>query len=266
MACRINAPALGREPARAGVEYVQGWPGCRSYSPGAAGRRAPDETDIRSSVRTDQVIDRSVDRGGRWSRRGFRALPRQHECQGMRMMLRRSIRLFIAVVLACLLQAPVTRTASAQADPRQILTAVIQQLQTGTPNSNLVRSPALADHRHADQQQRRLHAAGSARAGDQCRPERADPAPCGTGLLHGARSISRAYSTWLLGISLYTNRIEYANFNIGAPRPSSCRPSPCRFPQTAAPHTGSVPNPPAESPAPRPAAPQRLVKRFPNLC
>ena len=49
------------------------------------------------------------------------------------MILKGSIRFLIAAVLIGLLQAP-TRTASAQADPRQILAAVIQQVQTGTPN------------------------------------------------------------------------------------------------------------------------------------
>src|SRR5580704_3951060 len=52
----------------------------------------------------------------------------------MQMILRGSIRFLIAAVLICLLLAPTTRTASAQADPRQILAAVIQQVQTGTPN------------------------------------------------------------------------------------------------------------------------------------
>src|SRR3954468_193926 len=131
------------------------------------------------------------------------------------MILNGSIRFLIAAVLICLLQTPTTRTASAQADPRQILAAVIQQMQTGTPNPTwygvqLWQTIAMQTNNSGVYMQL-----------VQLGPVTNIVVNGQTHLPGGPLSSMVAQhqggvSTWLLGISLYTNRIEYANFNIGA--------------------------------------------------
>jgi hypothetical protein len=178
------------------------------------------------------------------------------------MILKGSIRFLIAAVLIGLLQAP-TRTASAQADPRQILAAVIQQVQTGTPNPTwygvqLWQTIAMQTNNSGVYMP--LVQLG----------------PVTNVVLNGQTQLpggpvysmvaqhQRGVSTWLLGISLYTNRIEYANFSIGAV-PQQLPPQPVPLPQTSAPTPGSAPNPPTNSP---PAAnpTSEACRKFPNLC
>ncbi|UPJ63083.1 hypothetical protein [Bradyrhizobium sp. 191] len=179
------------------------------------------------------------------------------------MKLKGLIRFLTAAVLACLLQMSVTRTASAQADPRQILAAVIQQLQTGTPN------PAWYGPQ--------LWQTIAMQTGNSgIYPQLVQLGQVTNIVLNGQSQLpagpvyslaaqhQQGVSTWLLGISLYTNRIEYANFNIGsAPQQLPAQPLP--IPQTGAPTPGSVPNPPSSAP-PQTSGTSEACRRFPNLC
>jgi len=179
------------------------------------------------------------------------------------MILKGSIRFLIAAVLICLLLATTTRTASAQADPRQILAAVIQQLQTGTPNptwygGQLWQTIAIQTNNSGVYVQlAQLGMVTNVVVNGQTQ------LPAGPVYSMVAQH-QGGVSTWLLGISLYTNRIEYANFNIGAV-PQQLPPPPVQLPQTPAPTPGSAPNPPTNS---RPAASgtSEACRKFPNLC
>lgn len=186
------------------------------------------------------------------------------EWQGMQMILKGSIRFLIAVVLACLLQAPATRTASAQADPRQILMAVIQQLQTGTPNitwygPQLWQTIAMQTGNSGVYPQLvQLGQVTNVVVSGQTQ------LPAGPVYSLVAQHLN-GVSTWQLGISLYTNRIEYANFNVGNPAPQPLPAQPVPLPRTAAPTPGSAPNPPSEPPTPVDKA-SEACRKFPNLC
>ncbi|MBR1325697.1 hypothetical protein [Bradyrhizobium ottawaense] len=181
----------------------------------------------------------------------------------MQMMLKGSIRFLIAVVLACLLQVPVTRTASAQADPRQILTAVIQQLQTGTPNPTWY-GPQLWQTIAMQTNNSGVYMP-LVQLGQVTNVVLSGQTQLPAGPVYSmVAQHQQGVSTWLLGISLYTNRIEYANFNIGS-TPQQLPAQPVPLPQTAAPTPGSVPNPPA-NPPPQTSGTSEACKRFPNLC
>ncbi|MGX1317492.1 hypothetical protein AB7M17_000945 [Bradyrhizobium sp. USDA 377] len=182
----------------------------------------------------------------------------------MQMILKGSIRFLIAAALACLLQAPVTRTASAQADPRQILGAVILQLQTGTPNPTwygpqLWQTIAMQTGNSGVYPQLvQLGQVTNVVVSGQTQ------LPAGPVYSMVAQH-QQGYSTWLLGISLYTNRIEYANFNLGSSTPQSLPAQPVPLPQTSAPTPGSAPNPPTNPPPPVDRA-SEACRKFPNLC
>jgi len=179
------------------------------------------------------------------------------------MILKGSIRFLIAAVLICLLLAPTTRTASAQADPRQILAAVIQQLQTGTPNPTwygvqLWQTIALATNNSGIYVQlAQLGQVTNVVVTGQTQ------LPAGPLYLMVAQH-QGGVSTWLLGISLYTNRIEYADFSIGAV-PQQLPSQPVPLPQTPAPTPGSAPKPPTNSP-PGGSSTSDACRKFPNLC
>jgi hypothetical protein len=182
----------------------------------------------------------------------------------MQMMLKRSIRFLIAVVLACLFQAPATRTASAQADPRQILAAVIQQLQTGTPNPTwygpqLWQTIAMQTNNSGFYPQ--LNQLGPVTNVVVSGQTQLPVGPVYSMVVQHQQGVS----TWVLGISLYTNRIEYANFNIGSSTPQPLPAQPVPLPQTAAPTPGSVPNPPS-NPPPQTSGTSEACRKFPNLC
>jgi hypothetical protein len=181
----------------------------------------------------------------------------------MKMTSRGLIRFLIVASLACLLQVQGMRTASAQADPRQILMAVIQQLQTGTPNWTWY-GPQL------------WQTIAMQTGNSGIYPQLAQLGQVTNVVLNGQSQLpagpvyslvvqhQQGVSTWLLGISLYTNRIEYANFNIGS-TPQQLPPPPLPLPQTDAPTPGSVPNPPSSAP-PQTSGTSEACKRFPNLC
>lgn len=179
------------------------------------------------------------------------------------MILKGPIRFLMAAMLSCLLQASTTSTASAQADPRQILAAVIQQLQSGTPNpmwygAQLWQTIAMQTNNSGVYMQLvQLGPVNNVVVNGQTQ------LPAGPVYSMLAQH-QGGVSTWLLGISLYTNRIEYANFNIGAV-PQPLPPQPLPLPQTSAPNPGSAPNPPAASP-PAASPTSEACRKFPNLC
>jgi hypothetical protein len=179
------------------------------------------------------------------------------------MMVKGSIKFLIAAVLVCLLQAPTTRTASAQADPRQILAAVIQQLQTGTPNPTwygpqLWQTIAFQTNNSGVYMQ--LVQLGTVTNVVLNGQTQLPAGPVYSLMVQHQGGVS----AWLLGISLYTNRIEYANFSIGS-APQQLPPQPVPVPTTPAPTVGSTPTPP--TPSPTPASPtSEACRKFPNLC
>jgi len=179
------------------------------------------------------------------------------------MILKGSIRFLIAAVLICPLLASTTRKASAQADPRQILAAVIQQLQTGTPNPTwygvqLWQTIAIQTNNSGVYMQ-------LAQLGQVTNVVVNGQTQLPAGPVYSLVAQHQGgVSTWLLGISLYTNRIEYANFNIGAV-PQQLPPPPVPLPQTSAPTPGSAPNPPTNSP-PEASSTSEACRKFPNLC
>lgn len=143
--------------------------------------------------------------------------------------------------------------AQAQQDPRQILAGVIQQLQTGTPNPQWY-----------GQQLWFLIAQQTGNTGVYPALVQLGPLtnatvtqtvqlPAGPVYAITAQH-QNGTSTWNLGISNFTNRIEYANFNVG----SSPQPLPSPNPQPSPPPTSPGP---AGSPSSSPAC-----QKFPNLC
>jgi hypothetical protein len=145
------------------------------------------------------------------------------------MISRASIRLLIAMMLVCLSQAPITTSAKAQVDPRQILSAVILQLQTGTPNPNwygaeLWQTIAMqTGYRGIYPLLVQLGQVTNVVVSGQSQ------LPAGPVYSMVAQH-QNGVSTWLLGISLYSNRIEYATFNVEARYRLRYRPNPYRFP------------------------------------
>jgi hypothetical protein len=181
----------------------------------------------------------------------------------MQMTLKGLIKFLFAAASTCLLLAPTTRTASAQADPRQILAAVIQQLQTGTPNPTwygpqLWQTIAIQTNNSGVYLPLvQLGLVTNVVVNGQTQ------LPAGP-LYSMTAQHQGGVSTWLLGISIYTNRIEYANFNIGAV-PQQLPPQPVPLPQTSAPTPGSAPNPPT-NPPPAASSTSEACRKFPNLC
>jgi hypothetical protein len=181
----------------------------------------------------------------------------------MQMILKGPIRYLIAAALIWLLLAPTTRTASAQSDPRQILAAVIQQLQTGTPNPawygvELWQTIAIQTNNSGVYLQLvQLGQVTNVVVNGQTQ------LPAGPVYSMVAQH-QGGVSSWLLGISVYTNRIEYANFNIGAV-PLQLPPQPVPLASTPAPTPGSAPNPPP-NPPPAASSTSEACRKFPNLC
>ena len=159
------------------------------------------------------------------------------------MILRGLIRFLIGMMLACLVQTSATTAAEAQADPRQILTAVILQLQTGTPNPNwygaqLWQTIAMQTNNSGVYMPLvQLGPVTNVLLSGQTQ------LPAGPVYSLVARH-QNGVSTWQLGISLSSNRIEYANFNVGSATPQPLPPPP-----------GPVASPTSEA-----------CKKFPNLC
>ncbi len=166
----------------------------------------------------------------------------------------RSQQLLIAVILVLLSMVEIHET-NAQTDPRQILQGVIIQLQTGTPNSmwygaQLWQTIAMQTGNSGVYPQ-------LVQLGQVTNITVTQQQQMPQGMLY-AMTVQHmnGQSTWSFGISSLSNRIEYANFNVGAstqPLPSPA-PSPSPKPQ---------PTPPAGTPA---DGTSQACKKFPNLC
>ncbi|WP_175908021.1 hypothetical protein [Burkholderia seminalis] len=159
--------------------------------------------------------------------------------------------LFSLVSFLCLHE-----SASAQADPRQVLGAVIQQLQTGAINPTWY-GPQLL-------QTIAMQTGGAgkypqlAQLGPVSQISVVQQIPLPTGFLYSLQATHQnGMSAWVLGIGAMTNRIEYANFNVGMAQPL---PSPTPNPNPT-PNPSPTPNPNPSDPRSSPACQQ-----FPNLC
>ena len=169
-------------------------------------------------------------------------------------MRTKRLRLFVSSVVAAflLLFNGATR---AQWDARAVLGEVIRQFQTGTPNPRLYGQELwnIAAFQTAGTgiypQLRQLGAVQ--------RIDLIGQVPLPAGIIYRMTATHQnGQSFWDLGISSITNRIEYANFEVGANTPTSpsLRPSPA----------------PKIDPQPQPSTPDpsasAACKKFPNLC
>ncbi|MBA5639800.1 hypothetical protein H3H37_22315 [Duganella sp. LX20W] len=155
-------------------------------------------------------------------------------------------------------------TAQAQADPREILAAMIMQLQTGTPNPQMY-----------GQQLWQTIAIQTGNSGVY--PQLAQAGQVQNIVLTGQQQLPQGWlfamavqhtngqSVWMIGLSSITNRIEYANFNVGA------EPAPLPLPRT----TPTIPRPTPPNPSPTPPSDEptspapsdsEACRKFPNLC
>lgn len=143
------------------------------------------------------------------------------------------------------------RPAAAQADPREVLRSVIQQLQTGTPNplwygQDLWMTIALqTNNTGVYPQLRQLGPVRKVQIDQQL--------PLFIGTVYGMTATHQnGKSTWELGISGLSNRIEYAKFVISQAEAFDDDDEPA-----------SQPKP---QPKPSPAEQSEACKKFPNLC
>jgi len=157
-----------------------------------------------------------------------------------------------------------TRTAAAQADPRQILAAVVQQLQTGTPNPYWY-GPQLWQTIAMQTNNSGVYFP-LVQLGPVTNVVVSGQVQLPAGPLYSlVAQHQNGVSTWQLGISLYSNRIEYANFNVGSSVPQPLPSQPVPIPTSGAPQPGTAPNPPP-NPPPAASASSEACKKFPNLC
>jgi hypothetical protein len=171
------------------------------------------------------------------------------------------------------MMAMLSQPARAQADPRQILGQVIIQLQTGTPNP-MWYGPQLWQTIAAQTSNTGVYIQ-LVRLGRVNNIVITQQVPLPTGMLYSiVAQHQNGISTWILGISSVTNRIEYANFVIGgAPQvlPYPNNPQTGYTPQQSAPQFAPQDAPPqTPNPPPNPAPPQGSAsdscRKFPNLC
>ena len=178
----------------------------------------------------------------------------------------------MAIALALLFASAPARPARAQPDPRMVLAQVILQLQTGTPNPQWY-----------GMQLWQTIAAQTGNTGVYLNLRQLGPVtnvvvastvPLPTGVLYGMIAQHQSgWSTWVIGVSSVTNRIEYATFEIGnspqalpqgpAQGPAQSPSPPAGLPQTGPPQTGPPPNP---APAPPQGGTSDACRKFPNLC
>ncbi|MGY3296717.1 hypothetical protein ACVWY1_001138 [Pseudomonas sp. TE6288] len=129
---------------------------------------------------------------------------------------------------------------AAKADPRPVLAGMIQQLQTGTPNQ-MWYGPQLWQTIAMQTGNSGYYPALAALGpvtnitviGSQGLP--------GGAIFNLVATHQGGQSTWFMGIGALSNRIEYANFNIGANLPSQPIPNPTPTP-TATPSTPTSPS------------------------
>lgn len=139
--------------------------------------------------------------------------------------------------------------AIAQPDPRSVLKGVIDQVQTGKPNQSWY-SPALWQTIAMQTGSTGIYPQ-LAHLGPVSNVAVLQQAQLPGGTLYALRANhTNGVSNWLLGFGNYSNRIEYANFEIGTPMPM---PNP------------TVPAPTPTKPSPTPSD-SEACKQFPNLC
>jgi hypothetical protein len=160
----------------------------------------------------------------------------------------------------------VSTAAVAQINPQQILAGVIQQLQTGSPNPSWYGGQlwmTIASQTNNSGQYPALAQLGPVQNINVVNQVQMPTGPVYSMVAQHANGTS----TWTLGISTYTNKIEYANFNINAAQP----PLPPQPPTTTPiitgppPTPGATPNPPA-GPPPTASPSSPACQKFPNLC
>jgi len=152
----------------------------------------------------------------------------------------------------------------AQLDARSVLMQMILQLQTGTPNPTWYGAQLW--------QTMAVQTRGTGiyiplvQLGRVQSVTINEELPLPTGNLYSmTANHQNGTSTWLLGISSITWRIEYADFLVGAAPQALPQPAPLPPPRQRTPS----PEPPANPspvPAPGPDSPSPACKKFPNLC
>lgn len=175
-------------------------------------------------------------------------------------MLRRYLILSAAALVGTV---GVPLRARAQLDPRQILAAVIQQLQMGQPNPSWY-GPQLW--------QTIVMQTGNtgfypvlAQGGPVTNVQVTQQQQLPNGVMYQLTSTQAngLQLGWTMGISMMSNRIEFLNFNPVQSTPviptTEPRPGP-----SPAPPPNPNPNPPGGNPTP--ATPSEACTRFPNLC
>jgi hypothetical protein len=170
------------------------------------------------------------------------------------------IRLCVVFLLA---GAALFSPANAQISPQQILAGVILQLQTGTPNPNWYGGQlwmTIASQTNNSGLYQPL-----AQLGPVQNIQIVNQVQMPVGPVYSMIAQHQGgTSTWTLGLSNYTNRIEYANFNINGPQ-SPLPPPPISVTSTPPPTPGGSPSPPAgPPPTANPSSP--ACQKFPNLC
>ena len=172
---------------------------------------------------------------------------------------------FFAFLLAVFLWGVGSSPGLAQANPQQILAAVIQQLQTGTPNPTWY-GPQLWQTIAMQTGNTGVYPP-LVQLGQVTNVVVNQQVQLPAGPVYSMTvQHANGTSTWQLGISNQTNRIEYANFNIGAaaqPLPGPATPTP--LPRTPAPVPGTTPTTTGTPPPPGDPTSQACQK-FPNLC
>lgn len=153
------------------------------------------------------------------------------------------------VVLFC-----VSLPARAQSDPQSVVTQVIQQLQTGTPNPQWYGA--------AVWQAVALQTGNTGlyvpllQLGPVTSTTVTQRIPLPTGMLYAITVQHQSgMSSWVIGISTVTRRIEYLHFDLGG--------APQNLPSNTPSAVPSQPNPPSN---PAPPQPSPACQKFPNLC
>lgn len=139
----------------------------------------------------------------------------------------------------------------AKADPRQILNSVIQQLQTGTPNPNWY-GPQLWGTIFNQTGGSGVYPQLANLGGVQNINIITSQALPQGDIFNMVAQHQNGQSIWFIGIGRFSNRIEYANFNIGTTPPSNPIPNP-------------TPNP-TPTPTPPPTPDGTACQLYPDLC
>lgn len=141
-------------------------------------------------------------------------------------------------------------------DPRQILATMIQQAQTGTPNPYLYGVQL-------------WHTMAAQTGNTGIYPQLVQLGPVQNIVITQQQQLPQGWlfamtaqhmngqSVWLIGLSSITQRIEYANFNVGATPPPLPLPEPA---PRSTPPSGSTPS---SGPEPEDS---EACRKFPNLC